>query len=89
MKLHVIGSNQTVLTIKDGVQILFSYDTPVAVRLDNGATLVVDGKLKEDSDGNIVYSKTTADHINSWVDMSKVKKIPHAKMQELTTIIFK
>ena len=35
MKLKQLGANKTLLTLKNGVQVFLSYETPVAARLEN------------------------------------------------------
>lgn len=55
MRLEKLGTNVTVLHVR-GMQVLFSYDTPVAVRTPNGF-------IKSE----IVYSRTTARHIATWM----------------------
>lgn len=56
LKLKQIGSNQTVLVLNDGTEILFSYETPVVVRTDE-KILVTNQK----------FSNTTSKHINSFI----------------------
>jgi hypothetical protein len=55
MKIRVIGANQTELEIKGGDVVLFSYNTPVAIRSTAGA-------FKTDQR----WSNTTQRHINKW-----------------------
>ena len=65
MKLSPVGSNQTELTI-NGITVLFSYQTPVAI-------LGLGGNYKTDK----YYSKTTSRHINSFFKgLEKPKEIP-------------
>ena len=56
MRLKKIGSNQTEL-FKNGLVVLFSYDTPVAALLPSGRYLKTGTK----------YSTTTTKHVNSWL----------------------
>lgn len=66
MKLKPIGSNKTLLELENGTQVLFSYETPVAARIDKGGYWQF---IKT----NKFYSKTTSKHINSWYrDCDKV-----------------
>ena len=61
MKLKPIGSNKTQITfdLLDGdLDILFSYQTPVAARLPSGLFLRTKQK----------YSITTTKHINQWIE---------------------
>lgn len=55
MKIKHISMNMTELTLTDGIQVLFSYDTPVA-SWHNGRYYKTDYK----------WSKTTARHISRW-----------------------
>lgn len=55
MTLRVIGSNQTEVST-DSARILFSYNTPVAAR--------VDGQYYRTSKA---WSSTTSKHINKWL----------------------
>lgn len=56
MNLSTIGVNQTMITLADGKQIFFSYNTPVAAYIPGQGCLVTDKK----------YSMTTTRHINAW-----------------------
>lgn len=56
MKLNVIANNQTELHLNNGTIVFFSYNTPVAAKLDHGTYVT-----KE------VYSRTTTRHINKWL----------------------
>jgi len=62
MKLKPIGSNKTELTISPRIQVLFSYETPVAAWID-GQYYKTDVK----------WSKTTSKHINSWAHLPVTK----------------
>ena len=56
MRLKKIGSNQTELS-KNGLVVLFSYETPVAALLPSGRYIKT----------GIKYSTTTTKHVNSWL----------------------
>ena len=58
MQLKPLGSNKTELTISPRIQVLFSYETPVAAWIDGQF-------FKTD----IKWSKTTSKHINSWAHL--------------------
>lgn len=61
MNLTPIQANMTVLTFKDGTEVLFSYQTPVAAKFWNrgaGFTFVKTSKK---------WSATTTRHINKWM----------------------
>jgi hypothetical protein len=76
MKLRNIGSNQTVLEIGQGhnlVEILFSYDTPVAV---NTGTEILVTEQK--------FSVTTSRHINQWVNGFAIRKVTQAEIEKFT-----
>jgi hypothetical protein len=56
MKLNSIAANQTEITFPNGNTVFFSYNTPVAARV-NGKYYVTEHK----------WSRTTARHITSWL----------------------
>lgn len=56
MNLTTIGANQTMITTKDGAQVFFSYNTPVAAFLPGVGYVVTEEK----------HSVTTSKHINKW-----------------------
>lgn len=71
MKLKAFGkSNCHVLVFSNGNEVLFSYETPVAVALANG---VDDGERQYCGVYKTAtkHSKTTTGHINSWTDTTK------------------
>ena len=72
MTLNVIGSNQTELNIANGV-VLFSYNTPVAARID-GTYYVTEQK----------YSRTTSKHINAWVGLAQTTVKPQSFFDNLS-----
>lgn len=55
--LKPIGSNQTEARLKNGLMILFSYSTPVAIRNSAGREFFTTTK----------FSNTTSRHINKWL----------------------
>jgi hypothetical protein len=57
MRLSVIGSNQTLLYLKDGTVVLYSYKTPVAAYIPGKAYVRT----------STHYSLTTQRHIQGWV----------------------
>ena len=61
MKLKVIGSSQTEVTI-GGVIVFFSYNTPVACYVSNLVKGIDPGYYKT----NKKFGRTTNKHINSW-----------------------
>lgn len=58
MKIKPIASNMTELLLNDGTQVLFSYQTPVAV-IKQDQTIKTSKK----------WSVTTSKHINKWFSM--------------------
>ncbi|QQG33438.1 hypothetical protein [Pectobacterium phage PcCB7V] len=56
MNLTTIGANQTMITLADGSQVFFSYNTPVAAYLPGVGYVVTDKK----------HSATTSKHVNAW-----------------------
>jgi hypothetical protein len=71
MKIKPIQSNMTELTLNDGTQVLFSYQTPVACWKD-GQFYKTDKK----------WSNTTTRHINKWSHLAIAK--PQTFFDELT-----
>jgi hypothetical protein len=71
MQLKPIQSNMTELTLNDGTQVLFSYQTPVACWKD-GEFFKTDKK----------WSNTTTRHINKWTHLATAK--PQSYFDELT-----
>lgn len=72
MKLRQIGSNMTELEF-DGVDVLFSYETPVA------AYVVGRGFLRTDQH----YSATTTRHINRWLNGVAAEEVPQSVIDSL------
>jgi len=62
MNLKPLASNKTELTLEDGTQVLFSYETPVACWIQ--------GEYFKTSKK---WSNTTSRHINSWVHFATEK----------------
>ena len=76
MKLRPVGSNQTELTI-NGITILFSYTTPVAI-------LGLGGNYKTEK----WYSQTTTRHINSFFKgLEKPKEISQNVIDNYFTMV--
>ena len=73
MKLRRIGYNQTVVEYNNGSEVFFSYDTPVAARLQDYEYL-----RTED-----FYSKTTTRHINKYLDGVNAKKVSQQTINNL------
>ncbi|MGB4725374.1 MAG: hypothetical protein WBH12_08810 [Sediminibacterium sp.] len=65
MKLTQIASNSTQITFKNGKQVLFSYETPVAANI-GGRYYRTETK----------FSRTTSKHINNWLDGIQAEEKP-------------
>ena len=75
MKLTRISNNVTVLALPEGVEVLFSYDTPIAAFVPGQGYMITSTK----------YSKTTTKHGNAWG--SKVKTIvPQSMLDQLMSV---
>ena len=57
MKLRQLGSNKTEVEFSDGITVLFSYETPVAMQDANGYFFKTED----------FWSVTTSRHINQWL----------------------
>lgn len=86
MKLKQIASNMTVVNIHDtsgdGYNILFSYETPVAIHFQNGVCKKTDK----------FWSNTTSRHINKWLKnhcgiIGEVKDVPTISQATLDNLI--
>ena len=64
MKLKKIGNNETEITLNDGSQILFSYETPVCVRTEAMHCGQMQTRVCFTTEK---YSRTTTGHINKWL----------------------
>lgn len=60
MNLKQVGSNMTELDLPGGLKVLFSYQTPVAVRWTNGSLYTFYQTEKK-------WSQTTSRHIRTWL----------------------
>ena len=85
MKLKSIKANCHELELDNGVLVLFSYETPVAISLPgvirvtnlDGVSLEYLGVIKT----NQKFSKTTSAHINAWT--STTTTLPHTEFLAL------
>tara|TARA_B100001989_G_scaffold121467_1_gene85611 strand:+ start:458 stop:688 length:231 start_codon:yes stop_codon:yes gene_type:complete len=66
MQLQRLGYNQTQITLADGHQVFFSYETPVAARTPDYKYYRTDRK----------WSVTTSRHINKWLEGVKATTMP-------------
>lgn len=77
LQLTPIANNMTQLTTANGAVVLFSYQTPVAALLPNGAYVKTNKK----------WSQTTTRHINKWLAdvSSSVEELDQAWFDSLIT----
>ena len=83
MKLKQIGSNMTVLTLNNGTEVLFSYETPVA-----GFCNLVDRSNPEWNGVQFFrtdekFSKTTTRHINKYLEGANAAVVPQDQIVNL------
>lgn len=74
MKLDPIGINMTVLSLDSGVEVLFSYKTPVAAQLEDGTFCRTDKR----------WSVTTSKHISKWLAGARAEVKPQSFFDGLT-----
>lgn len=72
MRLRNIGTNETEIEI-NGKTILFSYNTPVAGRDEDGAPFRTEEK----------FSVTTSKHINKYLGKGIGRVVPQSYIEEL------
>jgi hypothetical protein len=87
MKLKPIGSNMTTLTLNDGTEILFSYETPVAGRLSAASS---DNHPFPHAQYRIGFfrtakkwSSTTTRHINKYLEGCAADVVPQDQIESL------
>lgn len=73
MKLKQIGSNQTSISLADGKEVFFSYETPVA------AFIPGEGYVRTATH----YSRTTSKHINAWLCGVTAKTVPQEDLNAM------
>jgi hypothetical protein len=73
MKLTQLGSNQTQIENREGNLILYSYNTPVAVKMAGTGEYLRTSKQ---------FSKTTSAHINKWVG-AKAREVEQSYIERL------
>lgn len=66
MKLNPIKANMTELEFTNGLRVLFSYKTPVAICNTSGEYMKTSKK----------WSQTTSRHINKWLDGRQAQEMP-------------
>jgi hypothetical protein len=67
------GSNTTVVELVKGLQVLYSYNTPVAAYREGVGFIRTDRH----------FSKTTSKHINQWLDGAQAKVVAHEEFEKL------
>ena len=75
MQLLKLGTNQTQITLADGPQVFFSYNTPVAARTPDYDYYRTERK----------WSTTTSRHINKWLDGVNATTMPQDFFDNLTS----
>jgi hypothetical protein len=74
MKLTPIATNQTEVSYNNGLQVFFSYRTPVAAYVPS------QGYIRTDK----FWSTTTSRHINKWLGgINEVTKVSQEMLEEL------
>ena len=74
MKINPIGSNQTLVTMENGVEILFSYQTAVAGFVSGIGYIRTNEK----------YSTTTSKHINAYCGKGNGVPVTPAELVSLS-----
>ena len=75
MKLTRMSNNVAVLALPEGVEVLFSYDTPIAAFVPGQGYMITSTK----------YSKTTTKHGNSWGPRVKTI-VPQTVIDQLMSV---
>jgi hypothetical protein len=73
MKLYPQNTNSVMVEFKNGIQVLFSYQTPVA------AFIPGEGYLRSSNK----FSNTTTRHINAWMGKESTKTIDQHKLESI------
>ena len=76
MRIRSLGANKTLLTLKNGVQVFLSYETPVAARLENFEYVRT----------NQSWSRTTSKHISQWLEGVKARTVEQSYLDELLEV---
>ena len=76
MKIRSLGANKTLLTLKNGIQVFLSYETPVAARLLNFYYVRTNQK----------WSRTTSKHIAQWLEGVKSRTVEQSYLDELLEV---
>ena len=65
------------ITFDNGVQVLFSYETPVAARLGRHGNVKTKTK----------WSRTTSKHINLWLEGEEVREVEQDVLDSMPKIL--
>jgi len=76
MYLKVVVSNQTIVGFSNGIEVFFSYDTPVVIYIPDR------GYLRTTTH----YSKTTTGHINQYLQDRAFEFVPGEEFDRLIEI---
>jgi hypothetical protein len=76
MKLIPLGSNKTVISFLNGLEIFFSYQTPVAANLPDR------GYVRTSTS----WSQTTSRHINQWLEGVTAEKVSQTFLDSLVEL---
>ena len=82
MKIKPNGPNQTIVVSPDNHEVLYSYETPVAIITGSNKPFKTDQK----------WSVTTSKHINKFLgnfESAEVKLVPQSVMDQWTECSFK
>ena len=79
MKVTPIASNQTQVTLADGTEVLFSYQTPVAARVPGKGWIRSATK----------YSSTTTKHVNRWLldNVGRLDCVPFVDQWDIDVLV--
>lgn len=73
MKIRKAGNNMTELSLTNGTDVLFSYETPVAAFIEG------EGYVRTMKH----YSATTSRHINKWLDGTVARTVEQSFIDAL------
>ena len=73
MKVRKAGNNMTELSLTNGTDVLFSYETPVAAFIEGEGYVRTATK----------YSVTTSRHINKWLDGMVAREVDQGVIDAL------
>lgn len=73
MKMRKAGNNMTELSLTNGTDVLFSYETPVAAYVEG------EGYVRTETR----YSITTSKHINKWLNGMAAREVPQTFIDAL------